>query len=39
MVLGSVTDENARALEVPLSFSTAGRTYVAQIYRDGDGAD
>jgi alpha-glucosidase len=37
--LGSVTDENARTLEVPLSFLDARRTYVAQIYRDGDGAD
>lgn len=37
--LGSVTDENARTLDVPLSFLDAGRTYVAQIYRDGDGAD
>jgi len=37
--LGSVSDENARTLEVPLSFLDAKRTYVAQIYRDGDGAD
>ena len=37
--LGSVTDETARTLEVPLSFLDAGCTYVAQIYRDGDGAD
>ncbi|HEV8693267.1 MAG TPA: glycoside hydrolase family 97 protein [Lysobacter sp.] len=37
--LGSVTDENARTLEVPLNFLDAKRTYVAQIYRDGDGAD
>ncbi|HEU0306396.1 MAG TPA: glycoside hydrolase family 97 protein [Lysobacter sp.] len=37
--LGSVTDENARTLAMPLSFLDKGRTYVAQIYRDGDGAD
>jgi alpha-glucosidase len=37
--LGSVTDENGRTLEVPLAFLDAKRTYVAQIYRDGDGAD
>jgi alpha-glucosidase len=37
--LGSVTDENARALSVPLSFLDPGRTYVAEIYRDGDGAN
>ena len=36
--LGSVTDETARTLEVSLSFLDADRTYVAQIYRDGDGA-
>ncbi|HEY1138955.1 MAG TPA: glycoside hydrolase family 97 protein [Lysobacter sp.] len=37
--LGSVTDEEARTLQVPLSFLDAGRTYTAQIYRDGEGAD
>ncbi|GAB3102185.1 glycoside hydrolase family 97 protein [Lysobacter terrae] len=37
--LGSVTDENARTLEIPLSFLDAKRGYTAQIYRDGDGAD
>jgi len=37
--IGSVTDENARTLTVPLSFLDEGKTYVAQIYRDGDGAD
>ena len=25
-------------LDVPLSFLSPGRTYVAQVYRDGDGA-
>ena len=37
--LGSVTDENARTLEVPLDFLDAGKRYEAQIYRDGDDAD
>jgi alpha-glucosidase len=37
--LGSVTDEEARTLQVPLSFLDVGRTYTAQIYRDGEGAD
>lgn len=37
--VGSVTDENARTLSLPLDFLDAGRTYEAQIYRDGDGAD
>ena len=36
--LGSVTDENARTLEVSLSFLSPKRRYVAEIYRDGDGA-
>ncbi|WP_425230851.1 glycoside hydrolase family 97 protein [Sphingomonas sp.] len=37
--LGAVTDENARTLTVRLDFLDAGRTYRAQIYRDGPGAD
>ena len=37
--LGSVTDETARTLEVPLSFLDPGRRYVAEIYRDGDDAE
>jgi alpha-glucosidase len=37
--LGSVTDENARALEVKLDFLDADRSYRAQIYRDGANAD
>ena len=36
--VGSVTDENARTLTVALDFLDAGRTYTAQIYRDGDQA-
>ncbi|MFT3905856.1 MAG: glycoside hydrolase family 97 protein [Steroidobacteraceae bacterium] len=37
--LGSITDENARTLTVTLDFLDADRSYVAQIYRDGDDAD
>lgn len=37
--LGAVTDENARALDLNLDFLDAGRTYAAEIYRDGDDAD
>jgi alpha-glucosidase len=37
--LGSVTDEHARTLQIPLTFLDARRGYTAQIYRDGDGAD
>ena len=37
--LGSVTDEEARTIEIPLSFLDAKRSYTAQIYRDGEGAD
>jgi alpha-glucosidase len=37
--IGSVTDEEARTLEMALDFLDAGRRYEAQIYRDGDGAD
>jgi alpha-glucosidase len=36
--LGSLTDEHGRVLSVPLSFLDAGRTYVAEVYRDGDDA-
>jgi alpha-glucosidase len=37
--LGALTDEHARRLRVPLTFLDAGRTYKAQIYRDGPKAD
>ena len=36
--LGSLTDENGRELSVPLGFLSPGKTYTAQIYRDGDSA-
>jgi alpha-glucosidase len=36
--LGSLTDEDGRTLDVPLSFLDEGRRYTAQIYRDGDTA-
>lgn len=37
--LGSASDEHGRVPRVPLSFLDAGRTYIAEIYRDGDDAD
>jgi alpha-glucosidase len=37
--LGSITDENARTLQVKLDFLDPGRSYTARIYRDGDGAE
>jgi alpha-glucosidase len=36
--LGAITDEEARAFDVPLTFLPAGRRYVAEIYADGPGA-
>jgi glucan 1,4-alpha-glucosidase len=36
--LGSITDENARTLEVSLSFLDEGRKYIATIYSDGENA-
>jgi alpha-glucosidase len=37
--VGAVTDGQARTLQFPLSFLDPGKTYVAEIYRDGDAAD
>jgi alpha-glucosidase len=37
--LGSVGDDKARTLTAKLDFLDAGRTYTAQIYRDGPDAD
>jgi len=37
--VGAVTDGEKRTLALPLSFLDAGKTYVAEIYRDGDDAD
>ena len=36
--LGALTDETARQLSIPLSFLDSNATYVAEIYRDGNGA-
>ena len=36
--LGALSDEHGRLLEAPLSFLDPGRTYRAEIYRDGPGA-
>ena len=37
--VGAITDEEARTFDVPLSFLTPGRRYVADVYADGPGAD
>jgi len=37
--LGAVGDEEPRSATIALDFLTPGRTYFAQIYRDGDAAD
>ncbi len=37
--LGAITDEEARTMEVPLSFLPKGLRYVAEVYADGPGAD
>ncbi len=37
--IGSVTDENPRSMTITLDFLDAGKTYTAQIYRDGPNAD
>jgi alpha-glucosidase len=37
--LGAVTDEQRRTFDVPLSFLTPGKSYVAEIYADGPDAN
>ena len=37
--LGAITDEEARTFDVPLTFLDAGKSYTADIYADGPGAD
>ena len=37
--LGSITNAEARSVDVPLDFLAAGTSYEAQIYRDAPGAD
>jgi alpha-glucosidase len=37
--VGAITDEQARTFDVPLSFLTPGRNYVAEIYADGPNAN
>jgi alpha-glucosidase len=32
--LGAITDEERRVLDVPLSFLTPGRQYIAEVYAD-----
>ena len=36
--IGAITDQEARTFEIPLSFLSAGGSYVAEIYADGEGA-
>ncbi|KEO92085.1 alpha-glucosidase [Erythrobacter longus] len=33
--LGAVTDEEERVIEIPLTFLETGKSYTAQVYRDG----
>jgi len=37
--IGAITDEERRTLDVPLSFLSPGRRYVAEIYADGPNAN
>ncbi len=37
--LGSITNEQGRTLQTPLTFLSPGRKYIAEIYRDADDAD
>ena len=37
--VGALTDENARKITLQLSFLEQGKTYQAQIYRDGENAE
>jgi len=37
--LGSITNSKSRTLSLPLDFLDKGKTYKAEIYEDGDGAD
>ena len=37
--IGAITDEEARTFTVPLTFLEPGRSYVAEIYADGPGAN
>jgi alpha-glucosidase len=37
--IGAITDEEGRTFDVPLSFLPAGKSYVAEVYADGPGAN
>jgi alpha-glucosidase len=37
--LGAITDEEARTLDIPLSFLRPGRHYIAEVYADGPRAN
>ncbi|MEL6791670.1 MAG: glycoside hydrolase family 97 C-terminal domain-containing protein [Pseudomonadota bacterium] len=36
--VGTLTDENARSISIPLDFLDSGKTYRAELYRDGPDA-
>jgi len=36
--VGAITDESGRTLDIPLTFLSPGRRYVAEVYADGPGA-
>lgn len=37
--LGSITNEDARTITIKLDFLSSGKKYIAEIYKDGKGAD
>ncbi|MCO6149170.1 glycoside hydrolase family 97 protein [Flavobacterium sp. NRK1] len=37
--LGTITNSDARKISIPLTFLTSGKTYRAEIYTDGEGAN
>ena len=37
--IGAITDEESHTFDIPLTFLTPGRKYVAEIYADGPGAN
>ena len=37
--VGAITDEEKRTLDLPLSFLTPGKRYIAEVYADGPGAN
>ncbi len=37
--IGAITDEEARTFDVPLTFLDRGKSYIADVYADGPGAN